>query len=410
MKPLKFSILVEAIDSYIYSGHIFLILKDGDIAYSPISKIIWKLAYKYPEYNNLIRVAFQRNDYLTNTQGKMVFGINEIQNTFIDLWKKASDEIIFTIEFNKDDYDIISSVPTMPVLDMKLYAMRLYLGTKKGLYEINLNSDDKYHLKPTKPEERFGAKVTNINAKSGEIIISSNSEGLFHGTFLNEKKKLKVIEKPVLKKSLRTGWSGYDIVNYEEQNNFSYLVNKTEQLETKPKFSRFDEYSERKRISEFGISHFELSSLLEKSKIKQEDIKYCFNSSGSGFFFMNDGSFININLNKEKKENLYFTSRNHFLPNLEKKHRKNSKPISSSIVPKGCVIEYFDKIVLYQNSKAKVIEKYPSINMRSYPSSIRYRNLITVTKEKEISIHSIFPFEEIYNPITIEDFESDNIF
>lgn len=410
MKTLKFSILAEAIDSYIYSGHLFLILKDGDIAYSPLSKIIGKLAYKYSEYNNLIRVAFQRNDYLTNTQGKMVFGINEVQNTFINLWTKASNEITFNIEFYKDDYEIISSVPTMPVLDMRLYAMRLYLGTKKGLYEISLNSDDKYHLKPTKPEERFGAKVTNINAKSGEIIISSNSDGLFHGTFLNDKNKLKVIEKPVAKKSLRTGWSGYDIVNYEEQNNFNYFINETEQLDNKPKFSNFDEYSERKRISEFGVSNFELSSLLGKSKINQEDIKYCFNSSSSGFFFMKDGSFVNINLNKENKEDLYFTSRNHLLPNIESKHRKILKPISSSIVPKGCVIEYFDKIVLYQNSKAKVIETDPSINMRSYPSSIRYRNIITVTKEKEISIHSIFPFEESFKPLTIEDFENEGVF
>src|SRR5690606_38574122 len=140
------------------------------------------------------------------------------------LWERATNELEFTIDFDIDDFEIISEVPSMPVLDMRLYAMRMYLGCKEGLYEINLNPQDNYHLKPSKPELRFDAKITHLNAKSGEVIISANSEGLFHGSFLNEKNKLEVIPKPVAKKSIRTGWSSYDVINYEEHNNFEYFV------------------------------------------------------------------------------------------------------------------------------------------------------------------------------------------
>lgn len=410
MKTLKFSLEVDAIESYIYSGHLFIILLNGRIVYAPLSRIIYKLINEYPDFENLIRVSFQRNDYLNNRQAEIFFGIGEMKKSFIDLWEKASEEMEFKIILDENDYIVIDEVKTMPVLDLKMYAMRLYIGSKEGLYEIDLNSDDRYNLEPTKPKKRFDAKVTCLNAKSGEIIISSNSNGLFHGTFLNSSNSLKVNEKPVSKKSIRTGWSGYDVINYDKQNDFEYYVNETEKIEDKLNYSKFDENSERRRITDFGSSKFNLSILLAHSRIVKEEINYCFNSSTSGFFFMKDGSFVNINLKKPKDKQLYFVSRNKALPTLKKSNANFLKPLSTSIVPEGCVVEYFDKVVLYQNSKAKIIEDSPSINVRTYPSSKRYRNLISVTKEKEITIHSIFPFKEENFALTVEDFENNKIF
>lgn len=410
MKTLKFTLEANAIESYIYSGHLFLILLNGQIAYSPLSRIIYKLVSEYPDFENLIKVSFQRNDYLSNRQSEVFFGIGEMKKSFIQLWKKASEEIEFKIILDENDYEIIDEVTTMPVLDLKMYAMRLYIGSKEGLYEINLNSDDRYNLEPTKPQKCFDGKVTCLNAKSGEIIISSNSNGLFHGTFLNSSNKLKVIEKPVSKKSIRTGWLGYDVINYDKQNDFDYFVNETEKIENKLTYSKFDENSERRRITNFGSSKYDLSSLLTSSRIKKEEINYCFNSSTSGFFFMKDGSFININLKKGEDKQLYFVSNNKDLPTLKNGSANLLTPLSTSIVPEGCVVEYFDKVVLYQNSKAKIIETSPSINVRTYPSSKRYRNLISITKEKEITIHSIFPFKEDRFPLTVEDFEKNTAF
>ena len=46
MKTIKFSIKVKAIDSYIYGGHLFLILKDGRIAFTELIRVIRKLVEK----------------------------------------------------------------------------------------------------------------------------------------------------------------------------------------------------------------------------------------------------------------------------------------------------------------------------------------------------------------------------
>ncbi len=86
---------------------------------------------------------------------------------------------------------------------------------------------------------------------------------------------------------------------------------------------------------------------------------------------MKDGSFVNINLNKPKDKQLYFVSKNKVLPTLKNGSANFLKPLSTSIVPEGCVVEYFDKVVLYQNSKAKIIENTSAINVRTYTSSKR---------------------------------------
>ncbi|QHS59847.1 hypothetical protein [Chitinophaga agri] len=408
MKTIKFSIEVNAIDSYIYSGHIFLVLIDGRLVFAPLSKIMWRLVSKYPEFENLLRLSFQRNDYLSNKQSDLFWGVGQLRNVFAKLWEKATEEIDFLIEFNEEDFKVISEIPSMPVLDMKLYAMRMYVGCKEGLYEILLNpEEDKYTLHPSKPEKRFDVKVTNLNAKSGEVIISANNDGLFHGSFLNERNKLRVEEKAVANKSIRTGWSSYDVINYDAPSSFEYFVNETTPIKEKPAYSKFDEFTERKRITEFGKSKFGVSQLLERSNIRKDDISYCFNSSGTGFFFLKDGRFVNINLNKDDKTDLYFKSRTNDLPTLESFPSKSNRPISTCIVPRGCVVEFFDKVVLYQNSKAKVIETSPTINIRTYPSSIRYKNLISVTKDDYITLHSIYPFVEETNDFRLDtlDFE-----
>lgn len=407
MKPLKFTIRVDAIDSYIYSGYLFIILNDGRLVYTPLSKIIHKLIEEYPHYESLIRLAFQRNDYFNSKIGKLFLGIGEIYHTLERVWERASQEIEFFLDFCIDDYEVISEIPSMPVLDIKMYAMRMYIGCRKGLYEVKLNPDEnKYHISPGKLERCFDAKVTGLNAKSGKVVISANNEGLFHG---NLSDRLSVNESPVASKSIRTGWSGYDIINYDKPNEFEYFVNETAQVKQDRKYSKFDETHEKIQIVNLGKEKIGMSQLLNRSELKKEDVIYCFNSSNSGFFFTKEGKFITINIGKEKDKEIAFRSRLHHLPSIENNIQLNcKKPISSSIIPLGCVVEYYDKVVLFQKSKAQIIETDPVMSIRTFINSIRYRNLLSITKKSEISIHSIDPFYSNVQPMmTFNNFDFD---
>lgn len=403
MRTLKFSILIDAIDCYIYSGYLFFVLENGTLSFTPISRIIRRLSETYPDYKHLFRLAFQRNDFFTNDQGDTIFGIEEIKMIFNSLWISVSEEVAFEIKIDSEDIEIVAELPSMPVLDMKLYGMKMFVGSREGLYQSNLESEDRYHLIPSKLRKVFDSKVMSLNARSGSIVISSNNDGLFYGNIFHSSGYAKIFEKPVADKSLRTGWATFDIINYEEQNSFDYYVNRVENTQIKNSYSKFDERRERHSISEFGVSKYGVSQLLRTSEISPEDISYCFNSSSSGFFFLKDGRFVNTNIRTDKpygeekndvsQKEIHFSSHLQTLPTLTNDRNFLKKPISSSIVPNGCVIEYFNNVVLYHSNEATILESTPAINVRTFPTSLRYKNLICITKPNEISIHSIYPFK-----------------
>ena len=67
MSTIKLNIDVEAFDCYIYSGHLFIFLKDGSIGCLNLNRIYHNLYSQYPEFVNFFRVIFRMHP------GKRVF-------------------------------------------------------------------------------------------------------------------------------------------------------------------------------------------------------------------------------------------------------------------------------------------------------------------------------------------------
>jgi hypothetical protein len=132
-----------------------------------------------------------------------------------------------------------------------------------------------------------------------------------------------------------------------------------------------------------------------------DDVIYCFNSHQSGYFLTKSGALFQLNLLSKKDDDYYYSSsilREY--PII--KDVNVERPVSASILPNGCAIEYFDNVVLYQNSKSSVIEKTPSITVRSFVNSYRYKNIVAVTKEDECTFHSVDTLDLIRTTPTIK--------
>ena len=66
--------------------------------------------------------------------------------------------------------------------------------------------------------------------------------------------------------------------------------------------------------------------------------------------------------------------------------------MKSAVVLDGCVVEYYDKVVLYQKGEAYLLEDVPSYNIRTYLGSRNYRNMVSIIKEDSLSFHSVDVF------------------
>ena len=74
--------------------------------------------------------------------------------------------------------------------------------------------------------------------------------------------------------------------------------------------------------------------------------------------------------------------------------------ISAFSIPKGNVMEFFDKVLLLKDGRSYVIEEEPTIRTRSFMNSIRYQDILSVTKEERVTLHAMDTLNVSRNAIT----------
>lgn len=406
MSTIRFSINVKALDCYIYAGKLFLILQDGRLVCCSYDNIIGYLKHKYPDLKPLITLAFQQCSYLHSDAAKAILGVKEVMDALHKVWDYAANTIDFAIDFTdiENEFMDLGLVPSMPVLDIKMYNKHVYLGCKGGLYEFLY--DEIGGFNGPKIKKGFDEKIVHVDAKFDTVVLSAGSRGLFTGR-VPSADTTKVVEKEVMDKSFRSAWSTYNIMNYDKGNGFTCLVNEVKSLDLKDRRRTRYDGQESYEIVTVGKEQIGMEQLMEpimkKKRINMDDIIYCFNSHQSGYFLTKSGLLYQLNI-LSKSDAAYYYSTNILREYPKVENLKGGRPVSASILPNGCVIEYFDNVVLYQNNKSSVIETTPSITVRSFVNSYRYKNIVAATKENECTFHSVDTLDLIRTTPTIRPY------
>ena len=406
MSTIRFSINVKALDCYIYAGKLFLILQDGRLVCCSYDNIIGYLKHKYPDLKPLITLAFQQCSYLHSDAAKAILGVKEVMDALHKVWDYAANTIDFAIDFTdiENEFMDLGLVPSMPVLDIKMYNKHVYLGCKGGLYEFLY--DEIGGFNGPKIKKGFDEKIVHVDAKFDTVVLSAGSRGLFTGR-VPSADTTKVVEKEVMDKSFRSAWSTYNIMNYDKGNGFTCLVNEVKSLDLKDRRRTRYDGQESYEIVTVGKEQIGMEQLMEpimkKKRINMDDIIYCFNSHQSGYFLTKSGLLYQLNI-LSKSDAVYYYSTNILREYPKVENLKGGRPVSASILPNGCVIEYFDNVVLYQNNKSSVIETTPSITVRSFVNSYRYKNIVAATKENECTFHSVDTLDLIRTTPTIRPY------
>ena len=141
---VEFKIRANLVDCYLYAGYLFFIFAKGRITYVSYHRVIHMLKERFPHYSSLIDLIFLYNEYSKTFAGKKLLGVKEIKDETRKLWLRAAKEIDFTLDFaDIEPYCKEMGEWTSMPLDIRMYAMRLFLGTKDGLFESRLNMEEK---------------------------------------------------------------------------------------------------------------------------------------------------------------------------------------------------------------------------------------------------------------------------
>lgn len=393
MKPIKLNIQIDAYDCYIYGSYIFFIMQDGRILYGSYPQILSRIKHKYQKFSELIKIAFLRNEYYHSDVAKTLLNIPGVKECVYNEWKKYSlnEDLILKLDEINDLLSTLCTLKSTP-LDTRIYGMRLFVGCTDGMYEVRLCPDSN-SLNPKKIEKCFDGKVINLNAKYGKIVLSLGHDGIASESIDVEGDEItKVNDKNVIvqQHSNRTFWADADIMNYSTPSEFSYFKNTVEERKRTGQKKFWEKY-ETKQIVNFATREYSMDEMIAKSRLKKEDISVSFNSKEKCFIQLKDGSIVSYNLKEEEDRSevypIFSTKRISLVP--AENTKGFGRILSGTIIPKGCAVEYFDKVVLLQNSTMQVIENNEVMKVRSFMNSYRFQDLLSVTKQNSITLHAL---------------------
>ncbi len=281
----------------------------------------------------------------------------------------------------------INSTPI--ALDLKIYGQNLILGTRQGVFEASINFLNEETSLKRKLSRVFDSKCTHLSAKAGEVFISS-VDGLFRSTYWSDKNRLTVEKKSLESTSLKTNWHAYNLVNFKDSTKFRFYCNRTEKVVGESLFAQDEGEATMMRINEFGFKQFVSDSYFSNT-INLDDILFVFNSNTNVFVVFKNGTFKNygISLGNNDEKDFQAIAHEYSLPALNV--AELGKPLNALTVPTGTLVEFFDRVILAKKG-LHIIENQAVSSMRTYPNSVRYRNIITTFKEDSLTITALNPF------------------
>lgn len=387
MKPVTLSLEISATNAFLYSGYLYVFLADGSIGCINFNRLLWLVSMEDPEEMNFLKLIFLPNKHLKGETYNFLLNFKEIKSSIDSVLKKVFNrQVKYTVD-EADVKNILRKFGTFEELplDVRLYCGELFVGSESGVYNTKLDIQSGFPVTGKSLNRIFDASAISLNARGGVLAVSADNAGLFaynlfSSGFMSDKPSYD-------QRSIRTDWSkSFSLVNYSTNDIFTFILNEVGQIETQldlPVRYR-DDTKSKKAIVGLGESYVDMDDMISKQRFEESDIVYSLNSLSSGFFLLNDGTLEVRNLLTDKDDWRYST-KSIYTANL-RKHIRKEKPLSAITVPKGCVFEFYDKIILVQNGEITEIGNEPAFSIRSYMTSHIFQNLITIVFEDHIDI------------------------
>lgn len=376
MKILKFFIPGNQFDeAYIYMGHLIIINIDRSIIFYELEKLAENIDSNLGGELPTASYFFARQDWLTQKPFKKLLTDEGIRDAFMKNTDRLLEQLIHTQDHshflpNAIQFDL--PIKSKDILDLHCYGKRIYLGTTDGFYHIDIDWG-KMEFEIFK--KRLDYSCVSLSAAYGVVNASCAEEGLhsaYYELFGYDNKHDNKLNK-IADKSIKTGWMDSDLVNYETLNTSHFYKSKTDRVESSSGESK------KKVVTEFSKHSINLNEIgmkeIQESGFSSEEIQFEFNSRNQIVFHtFNDNYYTWYNPIKTTKESSKWRTFK----------GSGGRILEASYSKDGLVVETDESVMLLSEDKWYNLVNEPAISVRTYLSSKRCQNLITVVTEKGI--------------------------
>lgn len=361
-------------DAFLYMGQLVAVRDDRTLVQADLADLISR-CFPDPAEFVVAEMFLLRNDFLEAPGVNRLLGLSGVRAQVEDVAVTAEMDILDDEWLETDDFSKV--LPDGDVLDLKVYAQRLFVATTKGMLHSDLIDDDNgVRLRPS--VRRTDARCLSITAKSGSVVASCGDDGLIisFDEFRELGAKVRNHRRHADVRSLRAGWLGYHLVNYSSP----------AAAETfRSKYNRVD----RKASVITGMKRDD--DIIAPETSDWANATFTFNDYNTFFTRFADTSFT-VRTRSWHAGRLGRT--------LKSFGGFIKQPVSVTTCLSGIVVETFDQVLLVREDSVEPIFDGQAVAVRTFPNSRHYRNIILIITDESLQLISplsrITPRSEVW--------------
>jgi hypothetical protein len=376
-------------DAYVYMQKLLLFDADGGLFSVDLDRVVHQIEEQYD--NNVKSIPthlFSRNDWLAGERFQSLCSNVFIRKAFLDAIGRFPDQI----EIEKKWIKHVGDIGVTDVLDVTIYNKRVYMGTDRGTYHIDLGWEKNEIEIDKQPEKRHDALCTQVNAKHGSISISCGDDGLFtrfdEFGFLGDQSGVFQDWRESSDKSYRTSWLFDNLVNYTSPTEpvLLHVIRSNKTIYQDREARTYDKVAIGFEGEPENVRYL-LGGITEKQTPDTNSLLFLFNSYSRFYAQTRERTLFEIPAKNDRKSSHLVASR----PKLISSNLSGRILDVAFFKQKNInIIELYDSIKLLFDNRLYELAEGEALSIKSYPHSKRFQNLVTVVIEDGVYVICIF--------------------
>lgn len=381
-------------EAWLYMNHVVLLTDDGDVLIASADQLRTRIL-EMTSSSHLAGSALFHSDFIYPSNRLQHIWANRLRPTFrFEL--EALPRLPLEISLDEVDWSHfgIPNAAGTP-LDVHIYSRRLFLGSAGGLFSVDIEWG-KSPGPTRKWRKRLENACLNIAAKYGAFVASCGTDGLLtsledfdwlspYGLRLGRVRRVRDI-------SQRARWVESSLVNYA----FDHV----EILKADREW--VDKKKEIQVLRGFADQTIDVDEEFRRAGTLDGDEAISKVVANAGSSFLLSGPSKNIRLAAISRHKLRYQR---FEVQRERNVESgNIEPLDYLAVRDGTLIEHYSGIIWVKGDGAESSEVLHEAvgKIRTFPQSVRYRNVFTAILNDGVLIAGLFDEEQLEDPVWVE--------
>jgi hypothetical protein len=385
-------------DGWLYKEHLILWSRTGEMYVTELAALLDKLhAQLTPNLAVVADYAIFRNNWKSSDQFKRIIGVDSIRRTFFKDFPQLDTPLTSEIK----SLDLVPSrseaIPGF-MLDVSLYADRIYAGSSDGLFESRF---DPKHPETRMPVvQRLEEEVSAVNAKNSVVNSSAGDNGLkFSHVDFDDGHWWDRIPKlfRTANVSYNNSFASYHVLNYTNEAFPTFLRAETDNRPTRADGSGYQEsrvvgYRDQADISRMASAAINRSRPVKLSESQslaapvgsEPATRVLGNSEGRLLIHWHETLRV-VDISAQKGKDISARADPKYGERIE-----NTIPPSSVLrtyaIESGFLVELFDKIHLITPAGSYLVASQEAARIRTFVFSRRYQDMALIVGEGDVTL------------------------